>query len=86
MAGLGLPWLAYVSGYVVAGVFGQEHKDRLAIGLEAGIQNTGISIFLLRLALPQPAADLTTVMPVSVAIMTPLPLLAYYVIQKLWQW
>lgn len=86
VAGLGLPWLAYVTGYLVAGIFGQCHKDRLAIGLEAGIQNTGISIFLLRLSLPQPQADLTTVVPVSVAIMTPIPLLCYFICQKIYQW
>lgn len=73
-------------GYLVAGVFRQNHKDRLAIALETGVQNTGISIFLLRFALEQPEADLTTVVPVSVAIMTPVPLLIYYVVQKIYQW
>lgn len=86
IAGLGLPWIGYVAGYLAAGLFGQNHKDRLAIGLETGIQNTGISIFLLRLSLPQPAADLTTVVPVSVAIMTPVPLLIYYIVLKIHQW
>jgi len=86
IAGLGLPWLGYVVGYLAAGIFGQNHKDRLAIGLEAGIQNTGISIFLLRLTLTQPQADLTTVVPVAVAIMTPVPLICYYIVQKAYQW
>lgn len=81
-----MPWLGYVIGYLVAGILGQNHKDRLAIGLETGIQNTGISIFLLRFALPQPQADLTTVVPVSVAVMTPVPLLIYYIVQRIYQW
>ncbi|XP_037025029.1 ileal sodium/bile acid cotransporter-like isoform X2 [Bradysia coprophila] len=85
VAGLGLPWIGYVAGYLAAGVFGQNHKDRLAIGLETGIQNTGISIFLLRLSLPQPAADLTTVVPVAVAIMTPVPLLIFYIALRIHQ-
>lgn len=55
--------------------------DALTIAIETGIQNTGISIFLLR-SLPQPQADLTTVIPVAVAIMTPFPLLALYLYQK----
>lgn len=85
VAGLGLPWIGYVAGYLAAGVFGQNHKDRLAIGLETGVQNTGIAIFLLRLSLPQPEADLTTVVPVSVAIMTPVPLLFYYIALRIHQ-
>lgn len=31
----------------------------------------------------QPAADLTIVVPVAVAIMTPFPLLAIYIVQKI---
>lgn len=60
----------------------QKHEDCLAISIEAGIQNTGIAIFILRFTLEQPQADLTTVIPVSVAIMTPFPLLFYYLYLK----
>lgn len=60
----------------------QKHEDCIAISIEAGIQNTGIAIFILRFALGQPQADLTTVIPVSVAIMTPFPLLFYYLYLK----
>lgn len=69
-------------GWLVALLFKQEYEDRLAIAVEAGIQNTGIAIFVLRFALGQPQADLTTVMPVAVAIMTPFPLMAYYCCYK----
>lgn len=82
VAGLGLPWLAYLLGYTMAWICQQPYPDRLAIALETGIQNTGIAIFLLRFTLPQPQADLTTVVPVSVAIMTPVPLLLMYIWQK----
>lgn len=82
VAGLGLPWLAYVLGYTLAWICQQPYPDRLAIALETGIQNTGIAIFLLRFTLPQPQADLTTVVPVSVAIMTPVPLLLMFIWQK----
>lgn len=41
-------------------LFGQSKADVLAISIETGIQNTGIAIFLLRLCLDQPEADLTT--------------------------
>lgn len=105
-----MPWLGYVAGWTVAKVFQQDTKDRLAIAIEAGIQNTGIAIFILRFALGQvgsiqhnlpsyvfatineliillinflqPQADLTTIIPVSVAIMTPLPLIGFWICLK----
>ncbi|XP_038219705.1 sodium/bile acid cotransporter-like isoform X3 [Zerene cesonia] len=83
VAGMGIPWLGYVAGYLVAVACRQNHPDALAISIETGIQNTGIAIFLLRYALPQPEADLTTVVPVSVAIMTPIPMTLIYIYQKL---
>lgn len=83
VAGLGLPWLGYMFGYITAKIFRQPNPDAIAISVETGIQNTGISIFMLTFALEQPMADLTTVVPVSVAIMTPFPLLGLYIIKKL---
>jgi solute carrier family 10 (sodium/bile acid cotransporter), member 3/5 len=79
---LGLPWLGYTFGWLSAKIFKQSNPDAIAISVETGIQNTGISIFLLAFSLDQPMADLTTVVPVAVAIMTPFPLLSIYLIQK----
>lgn len=101
VAGLGLPWLGYMAGAIISKVLRQDGPDCLAIAVEAGIQNTGIAIFILRFALGQvriewrlcigvkfdvllfvsvqPQADLTTVIPVSVAMMTPLPLMGYWI-------
>ncbi|XP_046972949.1 solute carrier family 10 member 6-like isoform X2 [Vanessa cardui] len=86
VAGMCIPWLGYAAGYVGARLLRQSHEDALAISVEIGIQNTGIAIFLLRYALPQPEADLTTVVPVSVAIMTPVPNTIIYIIQKVMAW
>lgn len=86
LGGLLLPWLGYFVGWLAAVIFRQDYEDRLAIAVEAGIQNTGISIFVLRHALQQPEADLTTVIPVSVAIMTPFPLIAFYLCLKCREW
>ncbi|XP_041985325.1 P3 protein-like isoform X2 [Aricia agestis] len=83
IAGMGIPYLGFLAGYLVAKVFRQPHPDALAISIETGIQNTGIAIFLLRYALKQPEADLTTVVPVSVAIMTPIPMTIVYIYQKI---
>lgn len=86
MAGLLLPWLGYFVGWLLSIVCRQDYEERLAIAVEAGIQNTGIAIFVLRHALNQPEADLTTVLPVSVAIMTPFPLIAFYLCLKGREW
>ncbi|XP_039760622.1 sodium/bile acid cotransporter-like isoform X2 [Pararge aegeria] len=83
VAGMGVPWLGYLAGYSVARLFRQPHRDALAISIESGIQNTGIAIFLLRYALPQPEADITTVVPVSIAIMTPGPMICIFIYQRI---
>lgn len=71
---------------MLALIFGQEKRDRLTIAIEAGIENTGIAIFILRFTLGQPQADLTTVIPVAIAIMTPVPLTIYYIYLKIRNW
>ncbi|XP_034251666.1 ileal sodium/bile acid cotransporter-like [Thrips palmi] len=83
LAGMGLPWCGYLTGLLLALVFRQPTPDMMAISVETGVHNTGISIFMLRSALPQPEADLTTVIPVAVAIMTPIPLTLWYVVKQL---
>ncbi|XP_071056393.1 sodium/bile acid cotransporter 5 [Onthophagus taurus] len=84
IAGMGLPWLGYAFAWIFSRfVCRQNPKDSLTIAIETGIQNTGIAIFLLRFTLPQPEADITTIAPVAVATMTPIPLFLIYIIQKI---
>jgi len=81
IAGMGLPWLGYALAYSISTIFRQPHRDCLAIAIETGVQNTGIAIYMLR-SLGPLDGDLTTVVPVSVAIMTPIPLFCLYIWQK----
>ncbi|KAL0272345.1 UNVERIFIED_CONTAM: hypothetical protein PYX00_005354 [Menopon gallinae] len=83
VAGLALPWLGYFIGYVAAFVLRQPMENVMTIAIETGVQNTGIAIFMLRLSLTQPAADITTVIPVAVAVMTPIPLTLLYICRKI---
>ncbi|EDV34304.2 uncharacterized protein Dana_GF21239 [Drosophila ananassae] len=83
VAGMALPGLGYIFAWLAAKLLHQNSADALTIAIETGIQNTGIAIFLLTTTLPRPEADLTTVVPVSVAIMTPLPLLGIYLYKRL---
>lgn len=60
VAGLGLPWLGFLGGLILARLCKQPCPDVLAIAIETGVQNTGIAIFMLSFSLGQPEADLTT--------------------------
>lgn len=60
IAGMGLPWLGFLFGFIVAKLCRQPQADVRAISIETGIQNTGVAIFLLRFTLKPPADDLTT--------------------------
>nr|SVE88783.1 EOG090X0A3R [Daphnia sinensis]SVE89407.1 EOG090X0A3R [Daphnia sinensis]SVE90027.1 EOG090X0A3R [Daphnia sinensis] len=74
--------LGYAFGGMAAALMRQSWPDALTIAVETGIQNTGIAIFILRVTLEQPEADINTVVPVAVAIMTPVPLFILWVLQK----
>lgn len=78
-----LPWLGYLLGGGLALLLRRDWEDIIAIAVETGVQNTGLSIFALRFSLGQPEADLTTVLPVAVAIMTPVFPLFVLALQKL---
>jgi len=81
---MALPGLGYIFAFLAAKLLHQNAADALTIAIETGIQNTGIAIFLLTTTLESPEADITTVVPVSVAVMTPLPLLGIYLYNRCW--
>merc|ERR1712079_348956 len=76
VVGFSLPWLGFGFGCMFSKLCGQERKDIIAIAIETGIQNTGMAIFMLWFTLDHPAGDLAAVVPVAVATLTPVPLLA----------
>merc|ERR1719222_1587661 len=76
LVGFALPWLGFGFGCLLSKFCNRERKDIIAIAIETGIQNTGMSIFMLWHSLDHPAGDLAAVVPVAVATLTPVPLLA----------
>ncbi|XP_074031709.1 P3 protein isoform X2 [Leptinotarsa decemlineata] len=84
VAGMAVPWMGFLAGFLMSKFLRQPPPDCTAIAIEIGIQNTGIAIFLLRFSLPQPEADLTTVVPVSIGILTPFPLLFLLIYKKIY--
>ncbi|XP_018405528.1 PREDICTED: ileal sodium/bile acid cotransporter-like [Cyphomyrmex costatus] len=86
IAGMGLPWIGFSFGFLIAYICKQSEADIRAIAIETGIQNTGVAIFLLRFTLKPPSDDLTTVVPVSAAMMTPVPLAILFIIKLIYQY
>lgn len=76
-------WFGFLVGALAARLIGRPVEDIIAIAVETGVQNTGISIVLLGFSLPQPDADLASVAPVAASIMMPVPLVIIYITQKI---
>merc|ERR1719237_1290983 len=83
VVGFALPWMGFAFGCLFSKQCRRERKDIIAIAIETGIQNTGMSIFMLWFTLSHPAGDLAAVVPVAVATLTPFPLLFALVYYKL---
>lgn len=69
-------------GFLLAMSFGKPLEDLIAIAIETGVQNTGVSIVVLGLSLQQPDADLASAVPVAASLMTPIPLTVAYLVIK----
>ena len=59
LTGMGLPWLGFSFGFILARLLRRPMEDVIAIAIETGIQNTGISIFILWGTLDKPLGDMT---------------------------
>merc|ERR1711874_330160 len=83
LTGMGLPWIGFAFGCPLARLTRRPTADVIAIAIETGVQNTGMSIFILWFTLDQPLGDMTAVVPVAAATMTPIPLLLGLCVKKL---
>ncbi|KAK0395091.1 hypothetical protein QR680_001112 [Steinernema hermaphroditum] len=82
VAGCALPWSGYVLAYFIALATQQQHRERITIAIETGIQNIGISMIMLLWSLPEPEVDLALVMPLTIILATDKPLMALWLIRK----
>lgn len=71
-----LPWIGFFLAGFLAFICRRSRAEILTISIETGIQNSGIAILVLIYSMPQPEGDIGAVMPIVVAIFTPLPLAA----------
>ncbi|XP_069942154.1 P3 protein isoform X2 [Cherax quadricarinatus] len=85
VAGVLLPWLGFLFGAVASLVCRRNVEELIAISIETGVQNTGLSIGILKVALKEyaPLGDITIVIPIAVATMTPIPLTIAYIIKRI---
>ncbi|CAB4055172.1 SLC10A3_5 [Lepeophtheirus salmonis] len=81
--GMALPWFGFMFGWIVSILCDRKMEDKIAIAIETGIQNTGVSIFILWFTLDRPLGDLAAVIPVGAAMMTPIPLLCGLIFLKI---
>ena len=56
---MGLPWIGFAFGCTLARLTKRPPEDVIAIAIETGVQNTGMSIFILWFTLDQPLGDMT---------------------------
>ncbi len=59
LTGMGLPWVGFFLGFSIAKALKRPIEDVIAVAIETGIQNTGMSIFILWFTLDHPLGDMT---------------------------
>ena len=58
LTGMGLPWLGFACGCTIARLTNRSIEDVIAIAIETGVQNTGMSIFILWFTFDHPVGDI----------------------------
>ncbi|KAG1699303.1 Ileal sodium/bile acid cotransporter [Nymphon striatum] len=76
-------WSGFAIGLIASSVLKFSKENIIAVTIETGIQNTGIAFVLLSHSLDAPEGDIAAVVPVAASIMMPIPLITYYVFQKI---
>uniref|UniRef100_A0A8R1XU05 Uncharacterized protein n=1 Tax=Onchocerca volvulus TaxID=6282 RepID=A0A8R1XU05_ONCVO len=79
-----LPWCGFAIGCFTSVILRQPPANVTSIAIETGIQNTGLAIMLLKFSFPDPDADISALIPVICATMTPVPLLFIAMIHWIW--
>ncbi|KAK6016524.1 hypothetical protein OSTOST_17993 [Ostertagia ostertagi] len=85
LCGCALPWLGYLTAFVVATTLRQQFKDALTIAIETGIQNIGIAMLLMVWCLPEPESDIAVTIIFVTAIMTDKPLVIIWLISRIYK-
>ncbi|KAM7533004.1 hypothetical protein Aperf_G00000126427 [Anoplocephala perfoliata] len=79
--GAALPIIGYLAGLLAALACRRPWPVVVAISIETGVQNSGVAVLILIYAIPQPQGDLGAVMPIIMALATPIYLLIWLIIR-----
>lgn len=77
-----LPYLGFLLGAALAWICGLPWTHVKTIGIEAGIQNTGIAFMIIFYSFPQPYASKALIVPLVVAFLTTKPFWLIYMIRN----
>ena len=69
-----LPWSGTLVSGFTAYMLGQSWYRAKTVGIETALQNTALTLVMLRATLPQPEADIAAVMPYWGTLLAPVPL------------
>ncbi|CAH8530973.1 unnamed protein product [Schistosoma turkestanicum] len=69
-----LPWVGFTIAALFTWSVRQPRKLIITVALETGIQNIGVGILVLLYTMPEPIGELGAIMPITVAMLTPIPL------------
>ena len=70
-----LPYIGTFLSGLIAHLVGQPWYRVKTVAIETALQNTAQTLFMLRYTLPQPEADIASVMPLVGTVFAPLPLI-----------
>ncbi|CAI2731281.1 unnamed protein product [Schistosoma spindalis] len=73
-----LPWLGFCIASLFTFILRQSRKLVITVAIETGIQNIGVGILVLLYTMPKPIGELGAIMPITVAMVTPIPLCLIY--------
>ncbi|CAH8618330.1 unnamed protein product [Schistosoma rodhaini] len=73
-----LPWLGFCIASLFTLILRQSRQLIITVALETGIQNIGVGILVLLYTMPKPTGELGAIMPITVAMLTPIPLCLIY--------
>ena len=76
-----MPWSGIIISGLVAFAFRLSWEKIKTIMIETSLQNSAIALLVLRQSLPQPEADLTSVVPIACLLFAPLPFIIAFIVK-----
>ncbi|XP_067942453.1 ileal sodium/bile acid cotransporter-like [Watersipora subatra] len=79
-----LPYVGGLLGFFIALICRQGKPIAVTIGIESAIQNINIATIILKTSLPQPWADISSVIPIVMIVFTFTPFPIFWAVQRIY--